>query len=144
MIYHNFEQITGIASLAQMHSYLAGVTSDVQTQLNSKITIANGIYSDLGHILNDTDIYVGLNLTGKTGHLQVTTDTGLIGEFYIGNGALLAAPTPIGTALINVTDTSAGAIALNLNIYLNSGSLTIDNRTGGTIAVNIRGLGQIS
>lgn len=142
MIYHNFVQITGTASLAQMPSYLAGVTSDVQTQLNSKISITNGVYSDLNHTLADTVTYAGLDLTGKTGHLQIVTDTGLIGEFYIGNGALLAAPPPIASDLVNITATSAGAIALNLNVYLATGVLTLDNRTGGSIIAHIRGLGQ--
>ena len=142
MIYHNFTQISGTATLAQMPSQLSTVSSNVQTPLDGKAPTANGLYVDLSHSMADTVTYTGLSLTGKTGQIQVITDTGLIGEFYIGNGSLLATPATRQTALVNITATSAGAIALNLNIYLTAGALVLDNRTGGLVIASIRGLGN--
>lgn len=41
MIYHNFLQISGVTQLAQMPSYLASVTSNVQDQLDNKAALSH-------------------------------------------------------------------------------------------------------
>jgi len=126
--------------------YLDGVTSSIQTQIDSKPTMSSGVISDsvipetiarVENMSNSTTGYISVTQKGIAGGVATLDDDAKIpvGQLDLGSYALLAGPTFTGTVVLPST-TSIGSVTSDEIEYLNGVTSSIQTQINDKLATS--------